>query len=406
MRVGAGDVVAVSTRSLRRVRAEQLDLVHAAVESGRWSGRFRSPTAWLVGATGESSGQCRITLMLAERIQRMVLVKAAFAAGELAESALRQLADTWCEQVADAFVRDEEMLLRWAQRLSFEDLRVTLATWRMHVDPDREERSAQERFESRKLHLSGLLDGMGQLDGVLDPEGFELVQEAIRDLSAKCVADDRRVEQRRADALVTLARFYLTNARPTDTTTTPGMQQANQPGTRPGKRRRPKVIGAIAWNDLVSGDGAGTIDTGSGRIVVSPDTIRRLACDAGIHRLVSGPDGTILDFGRQTRTISDPLFDVLAARDHGCRVMDCSVPSGGCDAHHANHWADDGETEPDNLVLLCWFHHHLVHEQHWSIKPLGAGHFLMIDPHGDAHDMRPPMIAAALPNLPELFPAA
>ena len=111
MRVDANDVVASTTRSLRGLRAEQLDLVHAAVSTGRWAGgsRFRSPTAWLVGATGESAGQCRVTLLLAERIQRMLLVKAAFAAGELSESALRQLADTWCEPISDAFAHDEPM---------------------------------------------------------------------------------------------------------------------------------------------------------------------------------------------------------------------------------------------------------------------------------------------------------
>jgi hypothetical protein len=296
--------------------------------------------AWLVAATGESAGQCRVTLMLAERIQHMLSVKAAFAAGDLSESALRQLTDTWCEQIADAFGRDEALLLRWAQRLSYDDLRITLATWRAHVDPD----------------------------------------------------------QRRADALVTLARFYLTNARPTDTTS-PSTQPAMQPARSPGKRRRPKVIAAIAWNDLLAGEGVGTIDTGSGRIVVSPDTIRRLACDAGFHRLVYAADGTVLDFGRQTRTISDSLFEVLAARDHGCRIKDCPVPSGGCDAHHADHWADHGATEPDNLPLLCWFHHHLVHDQHWSIEPLGGGHFILIDPDGGEHEMRPPMLAGALPQL-------
>ena len=240
MRVDPNDVVSSTTRSLRRVRAEQLDLVHGAVATGRWStGRFRSPMAWLVGATGESAGQCRVTLMLAERIQRMVLVKAAFAAGELAESALRQLAETWCEQVADAFAHDEAMLLRWAQRLSFDDLRVTLATWRMHVDPDSEERTAQERFDARKVHLSELLDGMGQLDGVLDPEGFKLVQEAIRDLSTKCADDDRRIEQRRADALVTLARFYLTNGKPADATTVAGCKPAGQASPAEGDRGDP-----------------------------------------------------------------------------------------------------------------------------------------------------------------------
>ncbi|MGB5757457.1 MAG: hypothetical protein WBM50_11115, partial [Acidimicrobiales bacterium] len=38
---------------------------------------------------------------------------------------------------------------------------------------------------------------------------------------------------------------------------------------------------------------------------------------------------------------------------------------GSCDAHHATHGLDHGTTDPDNLVLLCWFHHHLLHEQHW-----------------------------------------
>jgi hypothetical protein len=83
-----------------------------------------------------------------------------------------------------------------------------------------------------------LLDGMGQLDGVLDPEGFKLVQEAIRDLSAKCAEDDRRVEQRRADALVSLARFYLTNAKPADTTAA-GSQPAKHQHAPSDDRWRP-----------------------------------------------------------------------------------------------------------------------------------------------------------------------
>jgi hypothetical protein len=34
------------------------------------------------------------------------------------------------------------------------------------------------------------------------------------------------------------------------------------------------------------------------------------------------------------------------------------------------HWSDLGDTAPDNLVLLlCWFHHHRLHEQHWRLEP-------------------------------------
>jgi len=37
-------------------------------------------------------------------------------------------------------------------------------------------------------------------------------------------------------------------------------------------------------------------------------------------------------------------------------------------AHHRNHWADGGETRLDNLVLLCFHHHRLVHEAGYTIE--------------------------------------
>jgi hypothetical protein len=80
-----------------------------------------------------------------------------------------------------------------------------------------------------------------------------------------------------------------------------------------------------------------------------------MACDCNVHRYITNPLGTVID---------------------------------------------DGHTEPDNLVLLCWFHHHLLHEQHWSIEPLGGGHFNLNDPHGGAQILRPPLVGLALPTDP------
>ncbi len=157
----------------------------------------------------------------------------------------------------------------------------------------------------------------------------------------------------------------------------------------------------IDYNALVARTGSGTLDTNAARTVVSADAVRRMACDCDIHRLITGPQSTILDHGRSQRVVTDTLFDVLALRDGGCRINGCVTPAGGCDAHHAVHWADQGVTEPDNLALVCWHHHHWLHEQHWRLQPHGAGHFTLIDPHGAEHPVRPPWLGhAPPPNAP------
>ena len=98
---------------------------------------------------------------------------------------------------------------------------------------------------------------------------------------------------------------------------------------------------------------------------VSAETSRRLSCDASVVRLGEGPDGSILDVGRKTRTIPPALRRALESRDRGCRFPGCGLRF--TDAHHVRHWADGGETKLDNLVLLCRFHHRLVHEEGYTV---------------------------------------
>lgn len=372
--------VASSTCLVRQARAAQLDEVGTAVDAGSFFNLgFRSPTDWLATTTREGVGTCKVTLLLADRIRKMPVIRQAFGVGDLAESALRLLANAWCADVADAFARDEEMLCGWAITLSHKDFKFVLDSWRLHADPDQAERTAEERYDSRSLHLSAMLDGMGRIDGTLDTEGFALVREAVRALSQRCDDDTRSAAQRRADGMVTMARIALEQVEPV-------------PGR---KRRKPKVVATISYDDLAASTGGGSFETDHDRAVVPAESIRRIACDSMVHRLVTGPQSAILDYGRSQRVVSDSLFDVLALRDHGCRFAGCITPASGCDAHHATHWLDLGETEPGNLALVCWHHHHWLHEQHWSIEPLGGGHFILIDPDGGAHTMRPPMVGAA-----------
>ena len=50
------------------------------------------------------------------------------------------------------------------------------------------------------------------------------------------------------------------------------------------------------------------------------------------------------------------------------------------DAHHIWHWADGGPTDLDNLILLCRFHHRLVHEVGYRVRVDGPGEFTFLRP--------------------------
>lgn len=104
--------------------------------------------------------------------------------------------------------------------------------------------------------------------------------------------------------------------------------------------------------------GACQLEDGPG---IPPESARRLACDAGIVRLLEDPDGLPLDVGRKTRSIPSALKRALKARDGGCCFPGCNVTH-RVEGHHVKHWSRGGETSLSNVALLCSHHHHLVHE--------------------------------------------
>jgi hypothetical protein len=116
---------------------------------------------------------------------------------------------------------------------------------------------------------------------------------------------------------------------------------------------------------------------------LSHETSQRLCCDASVVRLTKAPDGSILDVGRRTRTIPPALRRALEARDRGCRYPGCG--SRFTDAHHVIPWAAGGDTSLGNCVLLCKYHHRLVHEGGWTVDWWGEGKPVFYDPRGGVH---------------------
>lgn len=66
------------------------------------------------------------------------------------------------------------------------------------------------------------------------------------------------------------------------------------------------------------------------------ETVRRLACDAKISRLIVGPDSQPLDVGRSQRTATPAQRKALRIRDRGCRFPGCDRPAEWTDVHHPN----------------------------------------------------------------------
>ncbi len=100
---------------------------------------------------------------------------------------------------------------------------------------------------------------------------------------------------------------------------------------------------------------------------LAAETARRLACGSTLVGMVEGADRTPVDVGRRTRSIPPSLQRALKARDGGCQFPGCTHTL-YVEGHHVHHWADGGATRLDNLVLLCRFHHRLIHEGGFSVE--------------------------------------
>ena len=113
-----------------------------------------------------------------------------------------------------------------------------------------------------------------------------------------------------------------------------------------------------------SEDGLCELETEEG---ISAESCRRLACDAPRVTVSQDMEGNLLYIGRKARKVSTPLWRALVTRDRTCQFPGCARTR-HLQAHHIEHWAKGGETEPANLILLCKVHHWAVHEGGFRVE--------------------------------------
>jgi Domain of unknown function (DUF222)/HNH endonuclease len=110
-------------------------------------------------------------------------------------------------------------------------------------------------------------------------------------------------------------------------------------------------------------DGVGSIETA---------TAQKLACDNQVLGAVVDRHSAVLALGRSRRLVGTAQRRALTVRDGMCQYPGChSIRH--LTAHHRLPWSAGGRTDVDNLILLCQWHHTVVHEGGVSITEGSEG---------------------------------
>jgi hypothetical protein len=343
--------------------------------------------AWRIGVTRNVAGE---KIRAARALESLPLISDAMARGQISFSKVRALTRA-------ATPDNEAELLEYARAASAASLERLVRGWKTlgRVDEARAERL---RHRMRSFSVFPNNEGMFVVKGVVTPEVGALLQRAIEAagdalFSASAADDGQRQEpdQLRADALALVAERALAAGF--------GRGHAAEEAPISGSRaERYQVILHVEPESLTEHGEPGMCELEDGSRL-SAESARRLACDAGLVAVAREDEGgaaagecahcRALDLGRKTRTVPPSVRRALGARDGGCRFPGCRLRF--TDAHHIVHWADGGETELHNLILLCARHHRAVHEGGFRVCTDKDAVAVFFSPSGRVIAEAPPM---------------
>ena len=332
-----------------------------------WGDHYaKSPEEWVAWRLGVTPGDARSYVRIASRLRELPAITEAFSKGELSYWQVRAVITVATPEI-------EADLLNIARYSTAGQLQRIARAYKGCLDRAELERS-NDRHVKRSLRYYFDDDGFLVLRGKLSPEDGRLLVEALHaaedqlrsELPRDPGSDDHpSADHWSADALVEVARAGL------------GVIESGSSGTS-GSGRVPEVAVHVDVPSLINGSGE-RCEVAGGPALAS-ETARRITCDAMIQAVYRDGD-KVLNLGRRHRTVTPRLRRVLEQRDLTC-------PFPGCDrrryrqAHHIEHWIHEGETEPGNLVLLCFHHHRFMHEGGYSVVLHADGSAIFYRPDG------------------------
>ena len=260
----------------------------------------------------------------------------------------------------------ERLLVEYADTLPVKDLRILAAQVIDRIDPDgtlpkdelNRDRRNVEFHQCRDGSWAGslrLTSSLGtKLQALLGPLAKpRVIPGQARTGSLVETPDERHHGQRMHDALEDVCdRLLRSDTLP---------ESGGTPAT---------VIVTIDLDDLLARTGYGTSSDGT---LIPTNQVLRMANQADIIPTVLTKTGAVLDLGRTRRIATPDQTLALYARDAGCSFPGCDRAPEWCERHHIVPWIDGGETNLNNLTLLCRYHHHNFASRGWTghINPDG-----------------------------------
>ena len=346
-----GDEIARLAARVNVVNHQLLAHIRRFDESEAWFRQGAMSCAhWLTWRIGLDQGAAREKVRVARALGSLPLIDAAFAAGRLSYSKVRAITRV-------ATPENEQNMLDVSLAATGAQLERICRGIRTATEPEKE--MATERQVRARVLGSGLV----KLELVVSADEADLVIQAIE------------------------------RARDVITPPKPAVVDGATDHTKPPAALRPSAADALIHiASAVLEGGGGDLDapapdrcqvvihvdrtltapdaTLSARLEdgtpVSAETLRRVCCDGGVVAAMVDQQGAILDVGRRTRAIPTAIRRALWIRDQGCRFPGC-MNQRYVHGHHVQHWLHGGPTSLDNLVLLCSFHHRLLHEAGFAV---------------------------------------
>jgi len=353
-----------SHREACRAQRHLLSLIVEADRRETWrDSGARDLAHWLSIRYGVSWWKARRWIVAGYALQALPQLSEALASGALGLDKVVELA-----RFADA--ETEGDLIAWAGRVSVGAIRHRGDVW---ARSEREDIVDAERArtlswwwleEERRLGLHAELPAA---QGAIVVRAIQRMADRVPTMPGE--DDDWFTEARRADALVALCSAHLASDPDPD---------------------RATVVVHAQLAGLEGGSGGCEIEGGP---AIHPDTVRRLLCNGRVRTVVEDAAGQVLGVGRLSREPSVWMLRQVRYRDRECRFPACGARQ-FTEAHHVKWWRHGGRTDLDNLVLICSFHHRLVHEHGWTLRRDPDGSLRWFDP-GGARYRAGPVVAAA-----------